>query len=528
MIKVVIADDELHFRKFMETVVDWETLGFTIVGIGKNGTEAIRLVHDLKPDIVFLDINMPQMSGIQMAEKLREELSEVTIIFITGYSEFEYARKALQLGVDEYILKPFSEEELLVVLNKIKLKYQKKIQEIQQSDQEKRYLQEWVWMNLIKRNNIKHGLLANQMKSAGIELKSQYCRVAVIEMDRMYEKWSDPEEMDLLRFSIVNILEESVSVKGQHYILHETDSRILSVLNIDSTEAAEEFMTKGYENVANLMRQYFSFPIRIGIGKMTDSIQKLKDSYQSALAALQSQFTRTNQWVICADDLAKEYAAAGFYRVDTNERLTLALRKGNQDEIHDILLEILEDMQKNRFSTDLTQTMLIGLLSVCLSYVTEIGGEIPEVFGEDFSPYQYIYLASSVEACFNYLEEVFQTAAVYGRQNKTTRTEEILGEILDIVQNQYQNPKLTVEGIAGMLYLHPSYIRRIFVKSMGRTLSEYIVSVRMREASRLMLEEGCSVSETGIKVGYVDPGYFSKCFKRYYNVSPSAYVKNKN
>ncbi len=528
MIKVLIADDELHFRVFMETVVDWEALGFTVVGTAKNGAEAIQLVHDLEPDIIFLDINMPKMSGIQMAERLREERSEVTIIFITGYSEFEYARKALQLGVAEYILKPFSDEELLVVLNKIKLKYQKQLQEERQSDQERGYLQEWVWMNLIKRGNMKQGLLEKQMKSAGVELESQYCRIAVVEMDRMYEKWSDPEEMELLRFSIVNILEESVNVKGRHYILHETDSRILSVLNFDSKEAAEDFETQGYETVSRLMRQYFDFPVRVGIGKAADHIQKLKDSYQSALAALQSQFTRTDQWVICADDLAKEYEAAGFYRVDTNERLMLALRKGNQDEIHNILLEIQEDMQKNQFSTDLTQTMLIGLLSVCLSYVTEIGGEIPGVFGKDFSPYQYIYLASSAEACFRYLEGVFQTAARYGRESKTTRTEEILGEILDIVQKQYQNPKLTVEGIAGMLYLHPSYIRRIFVKAMGRTLSEYIVSIRMKEASRLMLEEGCSVSEAGTKVGYPDPGYFSKCFKRYYHVAPSAYTKNKN
>ena len=122
MIRVVVADDEPYFQLFMEKVVDWEHVGFEIVGMAKNGEETLELVHTLRPAVLFLDINMPYMTGIQMTEKLREENSDLMVVFVTGYSEFEYARRAIQLGVEEYLLKPFSPEELMAVLQKIKLK----------------------------------------------------------------------------------------------------------------------------------------------------------------------------------------------------------------------------------------------------------------------------------------------------------------------------------------------------------------------------------------------------------------------
>jgi two-component system response regulator YesN len=119
MIRVLIVDDEPNFRDYLLQAVDWNSLGYEIAGVAKNGEEALETALLTKPGLVLLDINMPKMDGISFTEKIREKSYDVRIVFITGYSEFEYARKAVHLHVDDYLLKPLSEEELTAALKKI-------------------------------------------------------------------------------------------------------------------------------------------------------------------------------------------------------------------------------------------------------------------------------------------------------------------------------------------------------------------------------------------------------------------------
>ena len=107
MLKLLIADDELYVREYMKTILDWNSLGICVCGCAEDGPEAIEVAENTKPDMAFLDINMPGMDGLTLTETLKEKFPDLVIAFVTGYSEFEYARKALQLGAEEYLLKPF-------------------------------------------------------------------------------------------------------------------------------------------------------------------------------------------------------------------------------------------------------------------------------------------------------------------------------------------------------------------------------------------------------------------------------------
>ena len=113
MYKVVIADDEAVFRKYLRGVVDWEAEGFEYCGEAKNGMEAWELVQREQPHLALIDINMPYMNGMDLAQKLKEFNPDMVVILVTGHSEFEYARKAIKIGIEDYILKPFDEEEHL-------------------------------------------------------------------------------------------------------------------------------------------------------------------------------------------------------------------------------------------------------------------------------------------------------------------------------------------------------------------------------------------------------------------------------
>ena len=129
MIRVLIADDELYFRNYMLTAVDWHSLGFQVCCLAQNGEEVLSELSKNTINIVFLDINMPHINGLTLAEKIKKDYPHIMIVFITGYSDFSFTRKAIQLQVEDYMLKPISPDELSELLQTLKQKYKQKQQE---------------------------------------------------------------------------------------------------------------------------------------------------------------------------------------------------------------------------------------------------------------------------------------------------------------------------------------------------------------------------------------------------------------
>ncbi len=112
MVRVMIVDDEKYVRMGIKNETDWALIGCEVVGEASNGEEALELAANVHPNLVISDIRMPKMDGLTLAEKLTERFPDTKIIFLTAFDEFEYARKAVRLGVSDYILKPFEEGEL--------------------------------------------------------------------------------------------------------------------------------------------------------------------------------------------------------------------------------------------------------------------------------------------------------------------------------------------------------------------------------------------------------------------------------
>lgn len=137
MIKVLVVDDEVFVRQGIVMETDWAALGCAVVAEAENGLEALEAVHRYHPDLMICDIRMPKMDGIEMLKKLREEGSSVQVIFLTAYSEFEYAKQALKLFAFDYLLKPFEDGELEAAVMRAKAVIEAKKGEGQRNHEDK-------------------------------------------------------------------------------------------------------------------------------------------------------------------------------------------------------------------------------------------------------------------------------------------------------------------------------------------------------------------------------------------------------
>ena len=149
MLRVVIVEDENIIRKGLVCTVDWQSMGACIVGEAADGEEGLQVVREQQPDVVLTDIRMPRLSGLAMAEALRQSGSHVAIVFLTSYADFTYAQEALRLGAVDYLLKPVEEEALRAVLQKLVRAGGEK------GRQAERCLPELVdWLDLLQQDNL--------------------------------------------------------------------------------------------------------------------------------------------------------------------------------------------------------------------------------------------------------------------------------------------------------------------------------------------------------------------------------------
>ena len=219
MFNVYIADDESIFREYLKTVIRWEDYGFRLAGEAKDGQELVALAEEKAPDIIFADINMPGMDGLLAAEVIRQKYEDVIIVLVTGYSEFEYARRAIGIGVSDFILKPFSRDELIQTLlkQKSRLQFLKEEKSVQQ--REKKLLREFFFRSLV---NAEYPLNESEVRQAlsrfGLTIKTEIFQVSSVEIDGLYDKFKENNEIRLWKNAVLNILEESIGVGINHFV----------------------------------------------------------------------------------------------------------------------------------------------------------------------------------------------------------------------------------------------------------------------------------------------------------------------
>lgn len=525
MIKVVIADDEKRFREYMEKVLDWKELGFYITGTASNGEQVLELLEKECPDLALLDINMPKMDGIHLTERIKELSPSTYVVFITGYSEFEYARKAVKLGVSEYLLKPFSKEELSRVVLKLKEEILKEKKDRMQNTRRNEIIRRDFLNKLVRlerENNDEIEEYREHLAQLGIKLNDSACIVTMTQLDREALELSR-DDKKLWTFGIQNILEEMGGKAGRcQYSFLNYEDNIVTIWQGEEKTLREipQFMEKVYETVKRLLGK----SITVGVGSLEKDMCGIPDSYRKSLLSLQNKFVMENRNVISYAEVLAGGQKADFYRLDLNERLLQYLRKNDNEKIEEILLKAEEEMLMQHYSVEYINAAVMGILSVCLSYIVEMKRNIAEVLGEDFSPYMQIKKMEAMSECFRWLREIYQKTADYFRKPHSKRAKEIIQEVESYIEAHYMDFSLTADDISEAVFLDISYIRKIFAKYKDYTIQDYITNVRMKAARERIEEKKYSISEIAEMCGYLDAGYFSKCFKKFYHISPRQYI----
>lgn len=528
MIKIAIVDDEIIFRQYLRTTIDWASYGFEICFEEKNGLDALVQVEVHKPDIILSDINMPFMDGLTFATKIKEKYPEIVTVLITGHNEFEYAKKAIKLGVQDYILKPFEKKELLSTLLDIKEKIQLKRSEKYMKEEVDAFKKHNLFSILIYNNNeFTDDDMKEKLKDYNFFNKTLLFQVAVVEVDGNLDR-KNSIEREGGQEEINKILNEAMTVKGNYVSFYDKGGRIISIIEAEEKSIDEDFEKNKYIKFIREVQRKLSCTVTVGIGEHHKSLSGIWTSYKEALSSLQNKFILGTNKVIEYNKVTNISYKSGFYAGNVNENILISLRLNESKKIEKELDQVLTYIYDNKVSMDYTYAITMGLISVALAYVVELGYGIEKVFGETFYPMEEIRKQKTLQELWSFVKGIFTKVIEYSSENKMTKGKKLVRDAKEFIDKNHYDFDLSIEKIAGCLYINSSYLRARFKKELNITIGDYITMVRMQKAEQLLKSGNIRYSEVSDSIGYKDASYFSKCFKKYFGVTPSEYeIRNK-
>lgn len=534
MITMVLADDEPFIRNSLLHVFNWqEEFGIEIVAEAADGQEAYELCLAHQPDILFTDIMMPLLNGLQVAEKLKAANCLTKIIIISGAQDFSYAQSALKVNAEGYILKPVKLHEVREVFNEVIARLHKEKDHQLNIEQLKKQLHDH--MPLIREKflqNLIAGLYRDEQEIwekidyFGIPLTRDVTLTAgVLQLDdyqTAVDKFSE-EYKQLLYFSIQNIIDECLDNPrcGISLVVSENEFIIL-FCSTDNPSSAS--ISRICEQISSSIRAYLRLSVSIGIGKAAPNVTQIEESHKDALTALAYKFYTGNSSILYIKDIQPDTETLqGPFFYKFHAQLMNELKVGNTGTVTALLETLFSILTKPQLQIDYVHSICAEIIFTAARTLYELDEDSVH---DRITIMDTLYKQKNITELKAYMLKLFCDLAAYVANKNTTKNSKTINKIRAIIQEGYAR-ELPISRIAEEVFLTPNYISLIFKKETGETITDYITKIRINKAMELLHTTDLKVMEISEQVGYENPHYFSTVFKKTVGVHPLKYRSDK-
>lgn len=517
MYKVLIVDDELLVRVGLKTTIDWEANGFKVVAEASNGEQGYEQYKKHLPDVIITDIKMPKKDGLWLVEEVRKENQNVKILVLTCYDEFSFARKALKVGADDYVLKSeIEDEELVAIIQSIKKKMDmaNKAKDIKDKV-------------LTSRNDIKRSIFIDMIKSGfhfdanlserctGIEFplnNTKFAFASVAINDTLDEMQHDPSKVKQRNHVIRNILLDLFTERSFEYVYSHATKRYVFFLSSQQLNDAE--LKRMFETAINSVKQYFDCSLNVVYTDVFHDVQDALGVYKTLLDKAQILFYKYEKSYFIAStkhisfnepkvvDLEKEY----------NRQFIEAIGQESLNRTKELIQEVglhFEQNLVNPMIAKIFYTKLIGNIFSSYGLFLENNSEVN--INEQYN--QQIEASENLRGVLLLLTDFTSKVISAIQQMRYTNSKLLINRALNYIDHHYDE-KISLEDVAQQLHLSKHYLCNAFKKSTGENMSLYINKLRIEKAKRLLVESDGRIKEIFEEVGYSNQQYFSKVFKK--------------
>lgn len=517
MYKVLLVDDEVFARKGLKNLIDWEDLGYTVSGEAENGEEALAVMESSEPDLVITDIRMPVLNGLELIRAVREKRqSDYAFIVVSGYDEFKYAQQAVRYGVHDYILKPIDEEELKATLRKLSrsLGFKKLIRKKKGKNVSESILEALLQGNI---GEEEAGEFAAALQMDGSHL---FCYI-LIEVHPKRSAVPPAEEARQAIGEAVRRMDGDSAEAAPVPVCEQQPGRYGILINsrrmLHFGGNLESYLNALHANLA----QALAASLTLYAGKPVNRIHLVKESYDTANEAVQYKYARDGEPVVRYDSVR----STPLHYLDMDQSLYAQLLEQLEENDSAAFLATVDRMfrlfRAKRFAPAAVSNSITRCVIGIIRIIQEMGGDenrlasLGDMIGWQRRNWDLKGLRE-LFACF-----LLEASAYIARLRK----EQARGGIQRVksyIEAHYME-NISLKSISGKFYMNPVYLGQLFRKTYGVYFNEFLLSLRIREAKKLLRQTGLRIYEVAEKVGFQNPDYFVTQFEKLERMTPTEY-----
>jgi len=496
MYTLIIVDDDELIRKGLEKVIQWEKMGFSVAGTFKGAVDALEYLKSNTADVILTDIRMPHMTGLELIDEAKKIRKDIKSVIISGYGEFELAKKALLLKVEDYLLKPLGEEEIETAFLKLKKNLDSE-KFVTDGDSKQKIGREYELMKLLD-NHVRMVSLFEEDKRG----KNCYEMILIRLKAKKGGDW-DGEQMDACESMIRQVFSNCLSndVQGLFAVLVPPEQ-----LNGMLMHLKREFP------------KYKEILYQILIGREVYSEAEVVSSYWSAV------------------DLGRDEGMSGVIHYERERNIY----KKEWDIIQELKNRMVDNFENGRFqeidhqireintvlehyeSKDMYYFYCNIVMKMLKYFELENNGAVYLFAHRYYADVEQQY-PTAEQLKKNFSQDI-DTIRKSLWENSDSMRNLIVAKAKTMIEKEFGNENLSLALVANQLNISYGYLSTIFTKAEGRSFKTYLVEVRMEKARALLLSRNYRIYEIAEMVGYKNPRYFTDAFKKYYNYSPADYI----
>ena len=543
MLKTFLVEDEVVIREMIKKMIPWEQYGFELAGEAADGEMALPLILKSKPDLLITDIKMPFMDGLTLCRLVKKELPDIRIVILSGYDDFNYAKQAISIGVEDYLLKPITKNAFIERLKEIHNRYEHEKTQREYYEKFRLEMQEYEknasrdFFETLVRADSDLAELYRRADKLNLDIVAEAYNILIFTPDtsegnyNSYEECSDweAEVQDKINTYFLNhpvailfrhqVFSYAILVKGQKDTIEKNTEECVKALQdiLDQTERRTDWF--------------------IAVGKSADRLSMLGHSYRTAV--------RANSFRYLYDGHILDYQSLEAQKEnpsDSRREDSVQLRNVNINALNPAILqkflssglaEEVDDFIRDYFNAIGQEPMgslvfrnyvVLNVRFSVLSFLKKLGCDDSEISGQEMENIMD-ETGKTIEAAVAYCGKILKKAIALRDENAGDQNRSVLKLAVDFIDHNYMDEEISLNKAAHVANVSANHFSALFSQNMGQTFTEYLTDLRMSKAKELLRCTAMRSSEIAGEVGYKDAHYFSYLFKKTQGMTPSEYRK---
>lgn len=528
MYNLMVVDDENLTIEYMKINIPKLLPNWTVTGEASNGTQALDVMRTQDFDLIITDIKMPVMDGLDFCKILYQNNYHGKIVILSGFEEFDFAKRAISYGIVDYLLKPIVKQELIKTI----LKIEDSLIKEREKDAEKKYLKT---LSDNSEESVIRTFLKSVISNSEAEIKSLYplinrmnislgnCKYLILlfkinEFD-LIKKGIAINKFSSMQHKLNSIACDIVKSQSNYVAFYDQQGNTCLLLKCENEENIKEISCNIFSEISQIFYKKTEINIIAALGTIQNNIFQLDMSFESAEDRLNNHFFSISNELISNDAVDKSIN-------DINNTLDLiksSILENNKVNCNLFLTRYVEKIEK----TDMDDLILYGIYLInsinslysnnaafkvkALTLLNKLSKEKEKMTKEDFI-------------------DIFSKISFFIKNNNPDIKEiddlDIISKSVNYIYRHYAEP-LSLEQIADNFCISPSYLSYLFHKAKGESYMKFLTRIRMEQAGKLLrTNPNYKIYTIAESVGYVSVKHFSYIFKNFYNMTPGEYKKN--